>query len=90
LKIAISKLQNDFERVARQTQHPIEISYSLHENDKNNLLEKLETVMQNTKNENLNNKQILEKLEEASQNVTMISAQKLDVQSAYADDVDLK
>jgi hypothetical protein len=25
LKIAISKLQNDFERIARETKHPIEI-----------------------------------------------------------------
>ena len=86
LKIAISKLQNDFERVARHTQHPIEISYSLHENDRNNLLEQLERVIEDNKDEELNNQQILDKLEETNQKMKQIADAKINSYNAYADD----
>ena len=90
LKIAISKLQNDFERVARHTQHPIEINYSLHENDKNNLLERLERVMEENKEENLDNDQILQKLEETCDNIGVIAATKIDSHTAYTTDNGLR
>lgn len=90
LKIAISKLQNDFERVARHTQHPIEINYSLHENDRNNLLERLERVMEENKEENLDNDQILKKLEETCENIGVIAATKIDSHTAYTTDNGLR
>lgn len=49
LKIAISKLQNDFERLARQTKHPIKVNYSLHQNQDDNLLDRLDKVIEDHK-----------------------------------------
>lgn len=49
LKIAISKLQNDFERLARQTKHPIQVNYSLHQNQDDNLLDRLDKVIEDHK-----------------------------------------
>lgn len=94
LKIAISKLQNDFERLARETRHPIEIAYSLHEEDKNNLLEQLDKVI--TEHQelglDLTNKEVLEKLDEANRQVQETAKAQVEVNkfTAYSDNDKLR
>ena len=84
LKIAISKLQNDFERVARETKHPIEISYSLVEDDKDNIIQKLEKVMEDHNGDQLNNEQVLEKLQNTNEKLKNISQSKIDAYQDYS------
>ena len=86
LKIAISKIQNDFEKVLNQIQHPIDLNYSLHEDNSNNLLLKLEKVMEENIDVNMNNDQILQKLEEANNKVGNLTQTKLLDYPAYNDE----
>lgn len=92
LKIAISKLQNDFERLARETKHPINIAYSLHEEDKNNLLEQLDQVIKSHQDngEDLSNNEVLQKLEEQNLKMAEIAKTQLDSYTAYIDDEGLR
>ena len=76
LKIAISKLQNDFERVARETKHPIEINYSLLENDKDNILQKLDRIMNQNASEEFSTEKVLDKLEDVEKTMKNIAEEK--------------
>ena len=76
LKIAISKLQNDFERVVRETKHPIEINYSLLENDKDNILQKLDRIMNQNASEEFSTEKVLDKLEDVEKTMKNIAEEK--------------
>jgi hypothetical protein len=92
LKIAISKLQNDFERLARQTKGPINISYSLHEDVQSNLLSQLDKVITEHQDlgQDLSNKEVLEKLDEANTHMNAIAQTKLNSYTAYTDENHLR
>lgn len=95
LKIAISKLQSDFDRVARESKHPLNISYSLDENDKDNILSRIERVMENSKDADQNHEEmskndILAKLESESKKISSIAQTKIDSYADYTHDEGLR
>lgn len=88
LKIAISRLQNDFERLALDTKHPVTVNYALNEESKNNLLSQLDRIISEHQElgQDLSNKEVLEKLEKVNSKIDAIAQAKIDSFTAYTDD----
>ena len=88
LKIAISKMQNDFEKLASDTKHPLGVNYSLNDESKNNLLSQLDKVISEHQElgQDLSNKEVIEKLEQANNKIDAIAQTKINSFTAYTDD----
>jgi len=90
LKIAISKLQSDFDRVAKDSKQPIGISYSLKEDANDNILQRIERVIEDSKDNELNNKEIFQKLDKANDKINQIAKVKLRTRDDYKTDEGLR
>ena len=85
LKIAISKLQNDFEKVINQIKYPIDLKYSNHSDNGDNLLLKLEKVIEE-KEDLFDNEKISMNLDESSNILNSIKNFKMQPSIDYSDE----
>ncbi|CAI2372199.1 unnamed protein product [Moneuplotes crassus] len=90
LKIAISKLQNDIEKLAKETDQPVDLNYSFLNDEKDNLLQKLEKVIENYTSEELNNDKILDKMKERDTTFDKIAETKIKTFDEYSNEEGLR